>query len=123
MASWTFIADASNQKDLATLIRNAGTKFTEQKTSFLGLIDGMGGTLWEGEDYTLFRDTCYKFDPALVAFADSIEMFAKHFESMATGTEALASTLENIIQNFINDSGDAGSAAGTSGGGATPGTP
>ncbi|HAB65738.1 MAG TPA: hypothetical protein DCE23_00075 [Firmicutes bacterium] len=116
--AWDFTADSEKQTEIAKKISDAADKFDEKVDAMYSQIGNMG-TYWVGEDYNAYKEGTEGYRNALSDLSDSLRMYSKHFEKVASSTEVLTQNLVTTI-NGLTGTNDSGSGNGTSGDGSTP---
>lgn len=112
--NWDFTADSDIQTELSSKLNEAADKYDAKVEAMYKEIESLGSnSYWVGEDYDAFKTGTEGYKTALKDLSDGIRMYGTHFETMATGTDTLASELIAIIQNMTGS----GNGGGTSGGG------
>lgn len=117
--AWDFTADSDIQRSMAQTIKEKSESLDGEFSKLYGEIGNLG-THWVGEDYDLFSSGCDGYKTALGDLTTSMDMYAGHFEKIATGTDELATTLIAIVENMTTRFGAGGGA--TTPGTTTPGT-
>lgn len=113
MAGWDFTADSDKQTELSKNLNEAADNFDEKVNSMYSEVSTLS-SYWVGEDYDLFVERTESYKTALQDLSNGIRMFSTHFESMATGTDELASSLIAIIQDLTGSGANASSGGSSS---------
>lgn len=115
--NWDFTADSDIQTELSSKLNEAADKYDAKVEAMYKEIESLGSnSYWVGEDYDAFKTGTEGYKTALKNLSDGIRMYGAHFETMATGTDTLASELIAIIQNMTGSGNGGGTSSnGTSG--------
>lgn len=118
--AWDFTADSEKQTEIAKKISDAADKFDEKVDAMYSQIGNMG-TYWVGEDYNAYKEGTEGYRNALSDLSDSLRMYSKHFEKVATGTDELSTELISIINDMTGSGAGVAGGNGATGNGVTPG--